>query len=88
MRVRFEHVCGMAGFEAVSVTDGTPNISIQRITSTLCRNGLGEYFVYDLGGRLDWNHPTRAGHRRIAEYILDSGILGSADRANLDSATE
>lgn len=42
------------------------------------RHDLGEYFVYNLGGRLDWNHPNRAGHLRIADYILESGILVSS----------
>jgi lysophospholipase L1-like esterase len=36
---------------------------------------VGEYFVYDRGGRLDWNHPTRAGHRRIAEFLVEEGLL-------------
>jgi len=32
-------------------------------------NGLGEYFVFDAGDKLDWNHPNRAGHVRIAAYL-------------------
>jgi hypothetical protein len=39
-------------------------------------NRLGEYFVYNRGGRLDWNHPNRNGHKRIAEYILSGHALG------------
>ncbi|MEN8159101.1 MAG: hypothetical protein ABFS41_03405 [Myxococcota bacterium] len=34
-------------------------------------NGLGEYFVYDEGDKLDWNHPNRAGDARIAAYLAD-----------------
>src|SRR5438876_6006570 len=33
------------------------------------RNAVGQYFVYDRGDKLDWNHPNREGHRRIAEFI-------------------
>ncbi len=32
-------------------------------------NGLGQYFVYDRGDKLDWNHPNRLGHRVIADYL-------------------
>jgi hypothetical protein len=32
-------------------------------------NGVGEYFVYNRGDKLDWNHPNREGCRRIAEYL-------------------
>lgn len=41
-------------------------------------NRLGQYFVYDRGGRLDWNHPTREGHRRIAEFLAASGIFAES----------
>ncbi len=33
------------------------------------KNGLGRFFVYNRGDRLDWNHPNREGHRRIAEFL-------------------
>lgn len=32
-------------------------------------NGVGEYFVYNRGDKLDWNHPNREGCRKIAEYL-------------------
>ena len=32
-------------------------------------------FVYDKGDKLDWNHPNRAGHRLIADYVQELGIL-------------
>jgi hypothetical protein len=32
-------------------------------------NGVGEYFVYNRGDKLDWNHPNRDGCRMIAEYL-------------------
>ncbi len=39
------------------------------------RNGLGEFFVYNRGDKLDWNHPNREGHRKIADYILKNKEL-------------
>lgn len=30
---------------------------------------VGEYFIYNRGDKLDWNHPNRAGHSVIAEYV-------------------
>ena len=39
------------------------------------RNALGRYFVYNAGDRIDWDHPTRAGHARIADYLLRSEVL-------------
>jgi hypothetical protein len=32
-------------------------------------NGIGELFVFDLGDKLDWNHPNRAGHARLAAFL-------------------
>lgn len=40
------------------------------------QNGLGEYFVYDKGDKLDWNHPNRAGHRKIADYLIRHEVFG------------
>lgn len=40
--------------------------------------GVGQYFVYDRGDKLDWNHPNRAGHRRIADYLTRIELLGPA----------
>jgi lysophospholipase L1-like esterase len=41
-------------------------------------NGLGEYFVYDRGDKMDWNHPNRAGHRAIADYLIRLRIFGAS----------
>jgi lysophospholipase L1-like esterase len=38
-------------------------------------NGLGQYFVYNKGDKLDWNHPNRAGHRQIADWLADQDFL-------------
>jgi lysophospholipase L1-like esterase len=40
-------------------------------------NGLGEYFVYNKGDKLDWNHPNRSGHRAIAEWLIRVDVLGA-----------
>lgn len=37
--------------------------------------GVGEAFVYNLGERMDWNHPNRTGHRLLAEGLAASGAL-------------
>lgn len=37
---------------------------------------VGEYYVYDKGDKLDWNHPNRAGHRRISDHLIAQEILG------------
>ena len=46
------------------------------VEDSRARNGLGEFFVYDKGDKLDWNHPNRAGHRAIAEWLIQQRILG------------
>lgn len=52
-------------------------------------NGVGEYFVYDRGDKLDWNHPNREGHRRIADYLTRVELLGPAgvDTASGDTGS-
>jgi hypothetical protein len=44
---------------------------------------VGEYFVYDKGDKIDWNHPNRAGHARIAEGFIRSGACGFVERQPL-----
>lgn len=39
------------------------------IESSRSRNALGQYFVYDKGDKLDWNHPNRKGHEKISAYM-------------------
>ncbi len=40
------------------------------------KHRVGEFFVYNKGDKLDWNHPNRAGHRRIANFLIEAQILG------------
>lgn len=39
------------------------------------RNGLGQYYVFDKGDKLDWNHPNAEGHELIARFLVEAGIL-------------
>lgn len=42
---------------------------------------VGEYFVYNRGDALDWNHPNRAGHAKIAEYLERVNLLAPLGEA-------
>ena len=33
-------------------------------------NALGEFFIGRAGGAIDWDHPNRAGHRAIADFLI------------------
>jgi lysophospholipase L1-like esterase len=51
-----------------------PSIRSVDVLEGFLKNGgrsarVGQYFVYNLGDKLDWNHPNRAGHRLIADYL-------------------
>lgn len=35
----------------------------------------GQYFVYNKGDSLDWNHPNRAGHALIADFLQHEGLF-------------
>ncbi len=35
----------------------------------------GQYFVYNRGDALDWNHPNRAGHALIADFLERDGLF-------------
>jgi len=39
-------------------------------------NKIGQYFVYDKGDKLDWNHPNRIGHQYLATYMLKERFCG------------
>lgn len=34
------------------------------------REKVGEYFVFNKGDRIDWNHPNRNGHKVISDYLI------------------
>ncbi len=36
---------------------------------------VGEYFVYNRGDKMDWNHPTKEGHKKISQYLIKNKIL-------------
>mgnify|MGYP000561974765 CR=1 FL=1 len=36
---------------------------------------IGEYYVYNKGDKIDWNHPNRLGHRIISEYLISQAIF-------------
>ena len=36
---------------------------------------IGDYYVYNKGDKIDWNHPNREGHRVIAGYLINQGIF-------------
>jgi hypothetical protein len=36
---------------------------------------VGQFFVFDRGDMLDWNHPNRAGHARIANWLAKIPLL-------------
>lgn len=58
------------------VVDGlTGFIGPDRDPAARARYGVGEAFVYNLGERLDWNHPNRLGHRLLGEALVASGAL-------------
>ena len=42
---------------------------------------VGECFVYNKGDKLDWNHPNRLGHQRIADFLKNTGLLSSQPKS-------
>lgn len=46
------------------ISDDDPSRTIDTIK-------VGELFVYNKGDKLDWHHPNRAGHRLMADYLID-----------------
>jgi len=51
-------------------------------------NGLGEFFIARAGGAVDWDHPNRAGHRAIADFLIaqDFCRLGDASASQRPSS--
>jgi lysophospholipase L1-like esterase len=44
------------------------------------KHKVGQYFVYNRGDALDWNHPNRDGHKVIATWLAEQDFLGDALR--------
>ncbi len=45
------------------------------IESSRKNNKAGEYFVYNKGDKLDWNHPNRKGHEAIANFLIENDVF-------------
>lgn len=66
----------MEGTDGMFVFDGLDAfLGPDRDPAMRERFGVGEAFVYNLGERMDWNHPNRTGHRVLAEGLAASGVL-------------
>ncbi len=61
-------VDGIGAFDGIE--SGSGNSAEQRVEYS-----VGEAFVYNLGEKLDWNHPNRLGHRLLADELAGSGVL-------------
>jgi len=48
---------------------GGVNVYDAREAFSGLRLKVGEAFVYDKGDKIDWNHPNRFGHARIAAWL-------------------
>ncbi len=35
----------------------------------------GEYFVFNKGDKIDWNHPNRKGHKIISDFLINKNFL-------------
>lgn len=55
-------------------------VDSQEAKKDISTTKVGQYFVYDKGDKLDWEHPNREGHRLIAEYIQHEDLLPGAAR--------
>lgn len=42
-------------------------------------NHLGEFFIARAGGAIDWDHPNRAGHRAIADFLIAQDFCRMSD---------
>jgi hypothetical protein len=61
----------------VEVLDGYyAFVDSSKAESSRSENGIGQYFVYNKGDKIDWNHLNRRGHRQLAEYILHRHFCG------------
>lgn len=49
---------------------------------------VGEFFVYNRADAIDWNHPTAAGHRKIADGFMASGSCPILSRAEANEGLD
>jgi hypothetical protein len=73
-RKLIEHFRGVRVFNALEAFVG------EDAEGDRTANRVGQYFVHDRGGRLDWNHPERTGHeespsiwQRAPSSVVQSG---------------
>ncbi len=50
------------------------------------KHRVGEYFVYNRGGKYDWNHLNAAGHRAIARFLAEQDLLQLGERGRRSPA--
>ena len=50
----------------------SPQIDSITLGHSIPEAGVGEYFVYNLGDKIDFNHPNREGHRLLAEELAEA----------------
>ncbi|MDA8647572.1 hypothetical protein N9L40_01345 [Rhodobacteraceae bacterium] len=50
------------------------NVEIDWLGAGLIEAEIGSFFVYNLGDKIDYNHPNRLGHELLAKEIADKGL--------------
>ncbi|MEC8273480.1 MAG: hypothetical protein VXZ76_01425 [Bacteroidota bacterium] len=50
------------------------NTEVHWLGSSFSEAEIGTYYVYKLGGHLDFNHPNRLGHKILANQISDENL--------------
>ena len=60
-----------------SIDAYTAFIGPDAVASSRDQINVGEYYVYNLGDRLDWNHPNRLGHAAIAQMLMRNALFKS-----------
>ena len=64
--------CALSSAFVTSIDAYTAFIGPNGVASSRDQINVGEYFVYNLGDRLDWNHPNRLGHAAIAQMLMQN----------------
>ena len=50
------------------------NVEIDWLGAGLIEAEIGSFFVYNLGDKIDYNHPNRLGHELLAKEIADKAL--------------